>query len=60
VPSEGYLRDAVSRRLAGEIRIDVDELFVIAAWLGVPVTDLIAGVVMDDFTSRFFRSLVAA
>lgn len=52
---------AVSRRLNGQVGLDIDELFTVAAWLNVPVTALLVGVPMDDAsTSRFFRQPVAA
>lgn len=52
---------AISRRLNGQVGLDVDELFTIAAWLGVSIADLFRDVPMDDATkSRFFREAVAA
>lgn len=31
---------AVSRRLSGETPLDVDELYAVASWLDLPITDL--------------------
>ena len=35
-------QQAVSRRLAGEVAFDLDELAAVAEWLGVPLQTLIA------------------
>jgi transcriptional regulator with XRE-family HTH domain len=38
---EGWIQKRVSRRLTGEVAIDLDELELIAAALGVPVAQFI-------------------
>jgi len=38
----GLSQAAVSRRLTGEVPIDVEELTAVADWLGVPLSALLA------------------